>query len=111
MNFNIVELVEKLKESLVLLRDMSGYVKNLVHLLEVMKELGLDWQKVLIPPINDRYISRNEARKILKCGSGTITKLIEQKRLTPYYLPNSNSAKFRLSEVMRAPQPKETDHD
>lgn len=106
MDINLVGLVETLKAALVLLREMSGHVKDLVRLLELMKELGLDWQKVLIPPINDRYISRKEVREILKCGSGAITKLIEQKRLTPYYLPNSNAAKFKLSEVMKAPSPK-----
>ena len=90
--------LDKLRECVELARELERIAEKVTPMLQLIKELGNN-KRVLIPPATDRFISRCEVAKLLKCGGTTIATLIEQGKITPLYLADSTAAKFRLSEV------------
>lgn len=103
MNIDVAEL-EKLAA---VLREISPLVKDVTRMLELMKELGMKGNSVVVPPVTERLLQRNDVIKILKVGSAAIATLIKNGQLTPLYIADSTSAKFRLSEVMKLLEAKE----
>lgn len=100
-----VSNIEELEQLAALLHEITPQVKEITHMLELMKELGLSAESVLIPPIADRFIERGDVAKILKVSPSTVSKLVQQGTLTPLYIAGSQNAKFRLSQVLEVPKP------
>ena len=96
-------ILAELEKMAVLLREISPEVKNIIHMLELIKEVGLDKNSVVVPVATDRFIERGDVCKILKIGSVSLQTLIERGQLTPYYIADSSSMKFKLSEVTNLP--------
>lgn len=99
MNFNLDEL----EKAATLLQEMNSNAKDIVHMLELMKELNLDANTPIIPVATDRLIGRGKAMKILNIGSTAFSTLVKNKQLTPLYIAGSSEMKFWLSEVMKVP--------
>ena len=97
-------ILAELEKMAMLLREISPEVKNIIHMLELIKEVGLDKNSVVLPVAPDRFIERGEACKILKIGSATLQSHIDKGQLTPVYLAYSQSAKFSLNEIMQLMQ-------
>lgn len=90
--------LDELREAVELARELERIADKVTPMLQLIKELG-GGKGVIIPPATDRFLGRGEVIKILKCGAGTVAKLIERGQLTPYYVADSRAAKFRLSQV------------
>ena len=82
-----------------LTRELKRIADKVTPMLELMKELN--GNRALIPPVTDRFVSRNEVCKILKVGNGTIATLVKRGQLNPLYVADSSAKKYRLSEVMK----------
>ncbi|MBR3499650.1 MAG: hypothetical protein IKO05_11820 [Selenomonadaceae bacterium] len=99
MNINLDEL----REAARLLREMAADAEKILPVLQYAEKN----QGVTVPTATDRFIERGDVCKILKIGTSTVSTLIKQGHLTPLYIADSSTMKFRLSEVERVPTSRE----
>ena len=91
--------LDELREAVELMRELERLSEKLLPVLELLK----DNKSLVVPCATERFLELREVCKIFKVGSNVIRKLVEQGHLTRYYIADSSSAKYRLSEVERVP--------
>ena len=91
--------LEQLREAAKLFSEIATAAEKIQPVLQsIEKNKG-----VVVPVMTDRFIERGDVCKILKIGSASLQTLIERGQLTPYYIADSSSMKFKLSEVTTLP--------
>lgn len=91
-------LIKRLEKAVELGRELERIADKVTPMLQLIDKLGKD---AILPQLSDRLIGRGEVREALKVGNAAISTLIRNGNLTPLYIANARSAKFRISEVER----------
>ena len=91
--------LKELREFVKLAWELERIADKVTPMLELIKELN--GNRALIPPVTDRFVSRNEVCKILKVGTTAVATLVKRGQLTPLCVADSSAKKYRLSEVMK----------
>ena len=91
--------LEELREAVALMREFERIAEKVAPMFQALK----DSKGVIVPTVTDRFVSRGDVCKILKIGSATLSSLIASGQLTPLYIGDSITMKFRLSEVESLP--------
>lgn len=91
--------LDELREAAKLFNEIANAAEKIAPVLQSIERN----KGVVVPVATDRFIERGDVCKILKIGSVSLQTLIERGQLTPYYIADSSSMKFKLSEVTNLP--------
>lgn len=88
--------LEELRELEQLTSRIAKNMLSLAPVLKLVKEVG---DNCVVPPVSDRFVRTGDAAKILNVNEASITTLVKDNLLTPYYVPYSKHRRFKVSEV------------